>query len=150
MCAFSESGFKELHLTMEATSITHGSGPLNRGEEDPPQRQSAIFQKTWESSQHRCENLKSHTANSNYSLVLLLKRIKLTGNAYGSTTLYFICIWFRTRGSISGFMRHTLLRISHRKSWHIYIQQTNVPFLCLGYDCFPCQRHNIGTQHIKS
>jgi len=31
---------------MEATSITHGSGPLNEGEEDSPQRHSAIFQKT--------------------------------------------------------------------------------------------------------
>jgi hypothetical protein len=46
MCAFSESGLKELHLTMEATSTTHGSGPLSEGEEDSPQRHSAIFRKT--------------------------------------------------------------------------------------------------------
>ena len=47
MCAFSASGFKELHLTTEATSITHGSGPFNVGEEDSPQRHSAMLQKTW-------------------------------------------------------------------------------------------------------
>jgi hypothetical protein len=34
MCVVSESDFKELHLTMEETSIT--SGPSNEGEEDTP------------------------------------------------------------------------------------------------------------------